>query len=388
MPKDLWLGLEMLSIQAGVMLEWRREMGPDFDACARFLAPTPRLAASYPCTSPVCCHCRHRVQFESADVVCTVCQCGECSGEPVQIPIEDLVVHALDGPKLGAAIREAFGFSGAVALSASQREARQLGTWGGCRTPVYFYIPISEGKTLVEIERLDVAARDPYVLLTPTDRFCGARVQGALRRSGSAQLGLAGIVKVRETGAMRLAEQAAIMVDTVFGEVQRRRLTRPDSALILREIHREIAAVRAEHHELRAAKARLEEMQAQGLFKFTQKVEPKSFRILCAVLAEGDISKAARTLEMPDSSLRALIAAWPRQGGPYAVMADLVRWRKTVGRAQIVPLNDAILTERADTVDYPGLIADILDGILSMTDTNWEDKAQELAEMLRPIERG
>ena len=388
MPKDLWLGLEMLSIQAGVMLEWRREMGPDFDACARFLAPTPRLAASYPCVSPIRCHCRHRVQHESADVVCTVCQCGECSSEPTQIPIEELVVHALDGPKIGAAIREAFGFTGSVAISASQREARQLGTWGGCRTPVFFYIPISEGKTLVEIERLDIAARDPYVLLTPTDRFCGSRVQGALRRSGSVQLGLSGIVAVQGSGALRLAEQAAGMVDTVFSEVERRRLGRPDATILLREIQREIATVRTEHHELRAAKARLEEMQAQGLFKFTQKVDPKSFRILCAILAEGDVSKASRTLDIGDSTLRNIIAAWPRQGGPYAVMADLVRWRKTVGRAQIVPLNDAILTERADTVDYPGLIADILDGILSMTDTNWEDKAQELAEMLRPVTAG
>ncbi len=52
-------------------------------------------------------------------------------------------------------------------------------------------------------------------------------------------------------------------------------------------------------------------------------------------------------------------------------------------RTQTVPLNDAILTEKAPAIDYPALISDILDAILSMTDTNWENKAAELADLLR-----
>ena len=37
-----------------------------------------------------------------------------------------------------------------------------------------------------------------------------------------------------------------------------------------------------------------------------------------------------------------------------------------------------------DSVDYPGLLADVLDGLLSMTEENWAERCEELAELLRP----
>ena len=39
----------------------------------------------------------------------------------------------------------------------------------------------------------------------------------------------------------------------------------------------------------------------------------------------------------------------------------------------------------ANAVDYRGLIADVLDGLLMMTEGNWEEKREELAELLRPV---
>jgi len=64
-----------------------------------------------------------------------------------------------------------------------------------------------------------------------------------------------------------------------------------------------------------------------------------------------------------------------------------VRWRKKVGRREKIPLNEAILHERAETVDYPGLLSDVLDGLLSVTEENWEERCNELAELLRPAVR-
>jgi len=62
--------------------------------------------------------------------------------------------------------------------------------------------------------------------------------------------------------------------------------------------------------------------------------------------------------------------------------------RKKVGRSEKVPLNDSILLEKGSSVDYPGLLSDVLDGLLSMTDENWEQETQALAEVLRPyVER-
>jgi len=126
-------------------------------------------------------------------------------------------------------------------------------------------------------------------------------------------------------------------------------------------------------------------MLADGVFAFTRKVDATSFKVLCAILAEGDVSKASRTLAMPDSSVRTLMRRWRGGGKEYRTMLELVRWRKNVGRKETVPLNEAVLQGKADTTDYPGLLSDVLDGLLSMTDENWQERCDELAEVLRPV---
>ena len=65
---------------------------------------------------------------------------------------------------------------------------------------------------------------------------------------------------------------------------------------MLAGIRKEIAEVRSEFVELRSAKERLEKMQAQGLFGFTRRVDANSFKVLCTILAEGDVAKASRAL--------------------------------------------------------------------------------------------
>jgi hypothetical protein len=64
-------------------------------------------------------------------------------------------------------------------------------------------------------------------------------------------------------------------------------------------------------------------------------------------------------------------------------MLDVVRWRKSVGRTETVPLNDEIILGKTRSTDYPALLSEVLDGLLSMTEKNWEDLSKELAETLR-----
>lgn len=125
------------------------------------------------------------------------------------------------------------------------------------------------------------------------------------------------------------------------------------------------------------------EQMAGGLFAFTQKVDAHSFKVLCTILAEGDVAKASRTLRVPDGTLRTLMKRWGRMGREYRAMLELVRWRKAVGRKQTVPLNDNVLLGKAESVDYPGVIADVLEKVTEMTGENWREKAEELEEMLR-----
>jgi len=158
-----------------------------------------------------------------------------------------------------------------------------------------------------------------------------------------------------------------------------------DAGGTLRNIHREIAAVRSGFVELRSAKQRLEKMLANGLFAFTQKVDAGSFKVLCAILAEGDVAKASRTLGMPDASVRTLMRRWRGMGKEHRAMLELVRWRKTVGRKETVPLNDNVLLGKAESADYPVVVADVLEKVTEMTGENWQEKAEELEEMLRAV---
>jgi hypothetical protein len=68
-------------------------------------------------------------------------------------------------------------------------------------------------------------------------------------------------------------------------------------------------------------------------------------------------------------------------------MLDLIRWRKKVGRRQTVPLNENILLQKADSTDYPALLSDMLDALLSMTDENWRQQCEDLLEVVRPLVR-
>jgi hypothetical protein len=152
---------------------------------------------------------------------------------------------------------------------------------------------------------------------------------------------------------------------------------------MLAGIYREIAGVREDIGELRTAKQRLEKMLADGMFAFTRKVDAKSFKVLCTILAEGDVAKASRSLNMPDASVRTIMRRWRKGGKEYRAMLELVRWRKRVERKETVPLNEAVLQEKTETTDYPGLLSDVLDGLLSMTDENWQERCEELSEALR-----
>ena len=152
----------------------------------------------------------------------------------------------------------------------------------------------------------------------------------------------------------------------------------------MERFERKLEAVARGNFELRSAKQRLEKMLADGVFAFTRKVDATSFKVLCTILAEGDIAKASRGLGIPEDTLRAVVRRWEGKGKEYRNMADLVRWRKNVGRCEQLPLNEAIQHERAETVDYPGLLSDVLDGLLSMNEENWDERCEELAELLRP----
>jgi hypothetical protein len=208
----------MLSTQAALVMEWRKELGADFPEAQAFLRPTPQQVESYPCTHTVSCGCRHRVIFESADDISAVCDCEESGCEPILLGANDLIVYALDGKALAAAIRRAFQFSEIESSGFDGLRSYLVGGWGIRRSHVFFNVPISESGLLKEVDRMCAAIPDPFVLLTPTSRFCTPMVQRALRRQGCAQMALGGVLKLAAPGILEMIPASKGGVEAFFGD--------------------------------------------------------------------------------------------------------------------------------------------------------------------------
>lgn len=380
-PKvDFWEGLGSVKSGAALMVDWEWYCGSSLGLIKPFLRPTSELVTSYPCISHPACDCRHELVEHGGKLMSVCSRPGECFCERdcVELETKDLVIHTLDWDQLGRTIRGALGFGETSGPAYLTMWLREIGV-GPLRAPVYFS-SAEQDILLRELEKLFAVRDGPMILLTPAGWACSQEVDSALRRAGSVHVSLSVFVEVDASG-FRLKPGN----ERMWAEFERRAGSLRDDGGTLRSIHREIAAVRSEVVELRTAKQRLEKMLADGLFAFTQRVDPGSFKLLCTILAEGDVAKAGRSLDLPEETVRAAVRRWQSKGKEYRAMLELVRWRKKVGRKEKVPLNDAIVHGRAQTVDFPGLLADVLDGLLSMTDENWADECEKLAELLRPV---
>ncbi len=373
-----WHGLECISSGAALMSDWQRAFGSAMDMVRPFLRPTGKVASSYPCPARPPCECLHEVRETGLGLV-AVCLCGPGVCDTYVVQPTDLVVYGLDRERLATSLRRALGLGEVSAAPYSTARVQEIGV-GPVRAPVYFSCAEEEA-LLRELEKLFAVRDGPLILLTPTGWACSQEVDSALRRVGGAHVPLAAVLADCHHDGELFKPRPGI--EEVWREFERRAASGRDNGGTLRSIHREIATVRSEFVELRSAKQRLEKMLADGLFAFTRKVDPGSFKVLCCVLAEGDVAKASRTLGMADGSVRTIMRRWRGMGKEYRAMLDLVRWRKAVGRKETVALNDNVLLGKAATEDYPGVVADVLEKVTEMTGDNWQEKAEELEEMLR-----
>jgi hypothetical protein len=165
---------------------------------------------------------------------------------------------------------------------------------------------------------------------------------------------------------------------------------RENVAVYLADMNKQLARIaeqkgelHAENARLRQAKERLEAMQAENLFKFVQKIDDRSFRVVCAVLVHGDVAKAARALDMRDSTLREFIGRWQQRGGAHLGLLEILQWRKRKRIVGTVPFNDALLYKTDEDGNREAVLKEVLDGLLSMTEGNWPDICAELETLLR-----
>ena len=308
-----------------------------------------------------------------------VCTCDPWDCDDFAVTRAEAALLELNWSRLGLAICKAFDCEARNA-ALNQPMTRQVGSFGAVALPIVLTIQDEPDEFRGVAVELAVRLPGGFALLAPTRRFFDATCQELLAKGPFGFYDLESNLALRSNGTLQALKSGSEM----FGPIVARELNSSGAVQALEGIHREIAAVREDRVQLRAENKRLKELQSEGLFKFTQKLDASSFKILCTILAEGDVAKASESLEMGDSTLRAVLRKWKGRGKAYASALDLVRWRKKVGRAEKVPLSDSVLTEKGSSVDYPGVLSDVLDELLSMTDENWEGKMEALAEVLRP----
>jgi hypothetical protein len=377
---DFWGGLNGIGSDGTLMMEWERMFSASVGLIKPFLKLTGQAQEYIACPGSSNCGCAHYVSETVRGELVATCQCSgedDWDCETYQLEPEDVLVHGLDWHLFGDEIREALVFAQPAGAAYVSRDLREIGTYAAVATPVYLCLA-GERALLRELAKLQGLREGPFLVLTATGSTWSEEVEAIARPHGGWHISLSSVLAPEGRGFRVVGA-----LQPMLGEFAKRMGSLRRAGETLVSIHREIAAVRQDYTELRTAKQRLEKMLAEGMFAFTRKVDAKSFQAFCTILAEGDVSKAARTLEIGDSTLRDLLRDWARRGGAYERMLDVVRWRKQVGRTETVPLNDDLILGKARSTDYPALLSELLDGLLSMTESNWEDLSKELAGMLK-----
>ena len=107
-------------------------------------------------------------------------------------------------------------------------------------------------------------------------------------------------------------------------------------------------------------------------------------RLFLAILAHGDQSKAARALEMRDSTFREQTKGWKSRGSSYRMMHSLIEWRKNVGGKKSVAYDDAVLlADGGGSGSHEALLDQVLEGLQAMNARNWPAVCRELMKAIQ-----
>ncbi len=369
-----WNALGRCPHAVGVMADWRGAARATLPWLRPFLAPTAVVAETLPCPAEPPCGCRHEI-IQLDNECLAVCVCAERDCPPATVAAGDLVVYQLDGAALGAAL------CAALSLQVCPGGVATEVPGGGPLWRVGVYPPLLAPVFLST--RANAPAWQACVRATGDKPFlflAAAVAPGFEPPTGTGLLlPLALCLRMIRPGVFAAAASVAVILSDWVNRVVRGE----DLSRTLHDIHREIAGVRTEFVALKTARDQLQQMQAAGLLEFVRRIDLDSFRQLAAILCEGDVAKASRALGMKDATLRSALSTWRSRGPAYTAMLDLVRWRKkTSGRAK-VPFNENLWHQRTETADFPGVLSDVLDGLLAMNEGNWEEHCEELKELLR-----
>jgi len=389
-----WQWLEGAAGSGAVWKKWERNCGAELETARHFLIRSGRQAETYPCTDAMRCQCHHKVVFLKSGEIVACCRCDEFRCEPIPVTAEDIELWEVDLLKLTRALARACDAE-PMPDGLKMQGTMQIGACSSAAVPLVLTMQFQQWQFQDAVKELVLRLRSPFILFTPTLRFCDALCVERLASVGAKCFDLASHVTVSESGKLRLVKPIELP-SIVNGN--------GDAGLLLREIKQEIAAVRTDYHELRRENNELRQMHAQGLMKFATRVEGDDFRAFAVIMALGNRKAAADFLDVPFRTFYDRIEKWNGLSRDYQRMYRMVEWRKKSGRKLKVRLEDSVafgdsggnpenpqtvrevLSEikdgAADNRDYPALLRDLLEMLANQNAKNWHDVRDEAVEIL------
>ena len=312
-PKNFFEGF---TGHPAILLNWQSWMGPDLPHANAFLHPIQKKAKYYPCMDESPCGCTHEVFQSAPDRIVAYCTCEELGAcEKVFLQESDLIQYQLDIPRIAEIISQALELEPLpIERSGVIQQFWRIGRY---RHALVYLSPDPVTAIMAAF-----ITTEPCLLIVPTEGEVSPQIRELLRCHGSGVLALEHLLQLGTPGQITARPTAQATLEAA--------LPKAPAAFtkVLVGIDTKIDTIRTEYQELRATKVRLQEMQSKGLFEFTQKVDPKSFKILCTILAEGDVAKASRALKVPYTTVQSIVYEWSTSGPAYKVMQDLVQLAK------------------------------------------------------------
>jgi hypothetical protein len=335
------------------------------------------------CRCPRDCGCDHESVLYPNGEIAAVCRCDPPGCPPIRLRADDLTLFELSEAKLARAIAGTFGFQ---PLSPAHGRMPMIGRWGDKGRHVCLFNCNDSDRLVAQLENAFAVPGTPLVLVVPTMRHINPTIHGMLLRNGCIALPLSEYLGFSVSGQFAQLKS----LDSQRDELERRVAESSRTGPLLKSIEKKISDVGKEQAELRSAKAYLEDMLANRYFALAERVGFKSFNIFFTVMAKRSFAAAAKELKTPASTLNNQIAKWKHEDDAHKMMHGVLEWRRKHHLRIKVPANLGILRKETSSVDYPGLLSDVLDGLIRMTESeDWEAICEELKELLRPyVDRG
>lgn len=191
---QLWRLLEDRNCLAGVASEWSRWLGCDPSIIARWLRPREDLARSLPVADG---RWLRIVEHSEEDCV----GIDDDAGTSVAVSHEDRVVHEVDFDRLLRDIAAAIGLRGGI-----EQLGRRVWSLGilapdaAQGTPTILTFAPCREELLSVAGAIAARLRNPFILLTPTDRLLSEPVRSLLRDCGAMHTTLESLLRIESSG--------------------------------------------------------------------------------------------------------------------------------------------------------------------------------------------